>query len=91
MGPVNSGPLANEKLAYIESVFVRPEYRQRGIAMQLLDRAAIVAKQAGCIHMRCNVHWDNPAEMALFRKCGFALTDISDNDDRGEYFTVKPL
>jgi len=91
MGPVNFGPLADEKLAYVESVFIRPEYRRQGIATQLLDRAAASAKEAGCLHMRCNVRWDNPAELALFRKCGFALTDVSDEDEGGEYFTVKPL
>ena len=37
--------------------------------------------------MRCNVSWKNAAEIALFKKCGFALACIED----GQYFTAKPL
>ena len=41
--------------------------------------------------MRCNVRWDNPAGIALYRKCGSAVVDISDSDEGGSYFCVKPL
>jgi ribosomal protein S18 acetylase RimI-like enzyme len=39
--------------------------------------------------MQCSVRWDNPAGIALYRKQGFALVDIT--EDGGEYFVVKPL
>ena len=89
MGPINSGPLANEPVAVLEHVYVRPEYRRRGVATAMLGRAVQVAREAGCSHMRCNANWDNPAEIALYRKCGFALADIS--ADGGEYFAVRAL
>ena len=89
MGPINSGPLANEPVGVLEQVYVRPEYRRRGVATAMLGRAAQVAREAGCSHMRCNANWNNPAEIALYRKCGFALTDIS--ADGGEYFAVRAL
>ena len=61
-----------------------------GVGARILDEAVSVTRDAGCLHMRCNVKWDSPAGIALYRKCGFALTDITD-DDGGEYFVVKPL
>ncbi len=90
IGPVNSGPLANELLAFIEGVHVRPEYRRRGIGSRVLRKAVAVARDAGCLHMRCNVAWDNPAGVALYRSCGFALPDIT-GAEGGEYLVVRPL
>jgi len=90
IGPINFGPLANEKLAFIEGVFVHPEYRRCGVGTTIMTKAIDVARNAGCLHMRCNVRWDNLAGIALYRKCGFALTDITD-EGGGEYFVVKPL
>jgi GNAT superfamily N-acetyltransferase len=91
MGPMNFGPLANENLAFLEEVFVRPEYRNNGIATALMQEASAIAKGAGCSHIRGSVDWGNPAAIALYRRCGFALTDISDSGQSGEYFIVKPL
>jgi ribosomal protein S18 acetylase RimI-like enzyme len=91
MGPINGGPLADERVAVIEGVFVRPEHRRRGIGTALMERAVEIARQGGCTHMRCNSRWDNPAEIALFKRTGFALTDINDVDESGWYFTVRPL
>ena len=90
IGPINFGPLAKEKLAFVEGVLVRPEYRQCGVGARIMQQAISVAREAGCLHMRCNVKWDNPAGIALYRKCGFALTDITD-EEGDEYFVVKPL
>jgi len=90
IGPINFGPLAKEKLAFIEGVLVRPQYRRSGLATVIMEKAMDIARNAGCLHMRCNVRWDNLAGIALYRKCGFALTDITD-EEGGEYFVVKPL
>ena len=51
-----------------------------GVGARILDEAVSVTRDAGCLHMRCNVKWDSPAGIALYRKCGFALTDITDDD-----------
>ena len=87
MGPRNFGPLGHERITYLEHCFVRPEYRRHGVGTRLLQRAIEVARDEGCQIMRCNASWHNPAEIALFKKCGFALACIED----GQYFTVKPL
>ena len=90
IGPINFAPLAKEKLAYVEAVLVRPEHRRGGVGTRIMRQAMSVARDAGCLHMQCNVKWDNPAGIALYRKCGFALTDVSEADG-GEYFVIKPL
>ncbi|MBM4049044.1 MAG: GNAT family N-acetyltransferase [Planctomycetes bacterium] len=91
IGPISFGPLAKEKLAFVEAVFVRPECRGQGVGTRVMREAVSVARKAGCLHMRCNVRWDNPAAIALYRKCGFALVDISGPGETGEYFVVRPL
>ena len=87
MGPRNFGPLADDRIAYVEQGLVRPEYRCHGLGTTLLCKAIEVAREEGCQLMRCNTRWENPAEIALFKKCGFALACIED----GQYFTAKPL
>lgn len=89
IGPINYGPLADERLAFVEKILVRPEHRRQGVGTALLQRAAAAARDAGCLHMQCNVQWKNPAGIALLRRCGFALTDISVTG--GEYFAVRAL
>jgi len=92
IGPIGSGPLAEEKVAYLERTFVRPEYRRQGLATELLQKAIAVAREAGCQHLRCSNNWDNPAETALFRRCGFALVDLNGEEDEEPcYLAVRPL
>ena len=93
IGPIGgSGPLAKENLAYLERALVRPEYRRQGLATELLSKAIEVAKEHGCQHIRCSNNWDNPAETALLRKCGFALVDIDGEEDEEPcYLAVRPL
>ena len=87
VGPRSFGPLADDRIAFVEHGFVRPDYRRHGLGTRILQRAIEVAREEGCQCMRCNCSWKNPAEMALFKKCGFALACIED----GQYFTTKPL
>jgi ribosomal protein S18 acetylase RimI-like enzyme len=87
MGPRNFGPLAADRIAFVEHTIVRPEYRRYGLGTRLLQEAIEIARAERCQCVRCNVSWANPAEIALFTKCGFALACIED----GEYFAAKPL
>ena len=93
IGPIGgSGPLAKQKLAYLERTLVRPEYHRQGLATELLRKAIEVAREAGCEYIRCHNNWDNPAETALFRKCGFALLDFDGEEDaEPSYLAVRPL
>lgn len=95
IGPINFGPLSNENMAFLEGIFVRPEHRNNGIATALMREALNVARDTGCFHVQASIDWNNPAAIALYKKSGFALTDISDNEDpnkvNGEYYAVGPL
>jgi GNAT superfamily N-acetyltransferase len=93
IGPIGGdGPLADAKLAYLESVFVRPEHRRQGLATAILQRAVQVATAHGCLYIRCSNNWDNPAERALFLRCGFALVDITEETNPEPcYLAVRPL
>jgi len=93
IGPINgAGPIADKRLAYLERTLVRPEYRRQGIATAVLRHAIEVAAQAGCEYIRCHNNWDNPAETALFRRCGFALVDLDgEKDEEPCYLAVRPV
>ena len=96
VGPMNFGPLKSENIAFVEAVRVRPEYRRAGLGTRLLTKALEAAAALGCVHARCNVSWDNQGGIALYRKCGFALADISEDetaapDKAEEYFVIRPL
>lgn len=93
IGPIGgAGPLAATKLAYLERTLVKPEYRRQGLATALLRQAIRVAAEADCDYIRCSNNWDNPAETALFHRCGFALVDVDgENDEEPCYLAVRPL
>jgi GNAT superfamily N-acetyltransferase len=93
IGPIGgAGPLAKERLAYLERTFVRPEYRQRGLATRLLQAALRVASEERCLYVRCSNNWNNPAERQLLLRSGFALVDLNgEADEEPCYLAVKPL
>jgi GNAT superfamily N-acetyltransferase len=93
IGPIGgAGPLAEARLAYLERTLVRPEYRRHGLATRLMTEAIRVAREAGCEYIRCSNNWDNDAERALLRKCGFALVDVDgERDEEPCYLAVRPL
>jgi GNAT superfamily N-acetyltransferase len=92
-GPIGgAGPIADERLAYLERTLVRDEYRQQGLATRLLRRALQAAADAGCLYVRCSNNWDNEAERRLFLDCGLALVDIDgETDPEPCYMAVRPL
>ena len=93
IGPIGgAGPITEKKLAYLERTLVRPGYRRQGLATILLRHAVQVASEAGCEYIRCSNNWDNVAETALFRRCGFALVDLDGEDDEEPcYLAVRPV
>lgn len=55
---------------YVANLFVRPEFRQRGIATKLLARAVALADERQYARL---VVSPSPAAMLLFGRAGFAL------------------
>lgn len=93
VGPIGgAGPLANQRLAYLERTLVRTEHRRQGLATHLLREAIHIATDLGCRYIRCSANWDNAAETALFMRCGFALVDIDgESDPEPCYLAVRSL
>jgi GNAT superfamily N-acetyltransferase len=83
---------------YLEDLFVRPEWRGRGLGKQLFARVAQLAVERGCGRMEWSVlDWNEPAigfyrnlgahpmdDWTVFRLAGAALTEVAARADRGE-------
>ena len=64
--------------------------KEKGIVKKLVKDQ--VAAGAGCEYIRGSSNWDNPAETALLRKCGFALVDLNGEEDEEPcYLAVRPV
>lgn len=57
---------ARERLANVGELYVRPAYRRRGIATQLLDYVEAWAGDEGCEHVGITAHADNEAARGLY-------------------------
>ena len=70
------------KNAWIDELFVRPEFRGKGIGSQAVDFAARTACELGAKVLHLEVNKGNPA-INLYRRCGF--------EDHGRYLLSKWL
>jgi ribosomal protein S18 acetylase RimI-like enzyme len=59
---------AHRRFGYIWSVYVEPQYRKRGIAQQLMDRAVNHLRSLGCTTV---VLHSSDAGETLYKKLGF--------------------
>ena len=67
-----STPLeANIRCATVNDLYVRPDVRRRGIAIELMKRAFEHVKSKGATHVRLNVIKSNFPALNLYRKLGF--------------------
>lgn len=59
------------KLGWIESVYVRPEARGRGLARDVLAAVEAAARAQGLVELRLEVRAANSAARGLYAKLGF--------------------
>jgi ribosomal protein S18 acetylase RimI-like enzyme len=64
------GPRWKKGMIYIDELWVAPEYRNRGIAKGLMEKAFECQRHVGAIEVRLYVGTDNAAAMNLYRNCG---------------------
>ncbi len=57
--------------ADIQDIYIEPEYRNRGIAIDLLKYAEENAKQNGAVVIRSGTGCENSASLALHEKTGY--------------------
>jgi GNAT superfamily N-acetyltransferase len=56
---------------WVQSMFVRPECRGKGLSALLLDEIARQARAAGALEVRLYVHRENERAAAAYRRYGF--------------------
>ncbi len=73
------------KSLYLDDLYVKPEYRGRGVGRSLLEKVLEFAKENRCKRVRWQVlNWNTPA-IAFYRKMNVRLDDEWINCDI-EYF-----
>ncbi|MFD7458858.1 MULTISPECIES: GNAT family N-acetyltransferase [unclassified Streptomyces] len=61
---------------HVVGVFVRPEYRGRGLTERIFDAALAWSWETGLERVRLIVHEDNERAQGLYRKVGFAPSGV---------------
>ena len=56
---------------WIQSLFILPEHRGRGLVDLMLDRLAAMAQAAGALELRLYAHNSNQRAFHVYRRCGF--------------------
>jgi GNAT superfamily N-acetyltransferase len=56
---------------WVQSLFVVPEARGRGVAAALIAHAARLAHEAQALDLRLYAHQDNARAIRLYERCGF--------------------
>jgi ribosomal protein S18 acetylase RimI-like enzyme len=63
--------LDRPRIGYVSDLYVRPEARRRGIAKELLARAADELRGQGAEYVTLNVNLDNDGARTVYRRLGF--------------------
>jgi ribosomal protein S18 acetylase RimI-like enzyme len=60
---------------YLEDLYVRPEYRRRGVAGAMMRRLARIARENGCGRFQWLVLRSNEAAIRFYRSLGAKVAD----------------
>jgi ribosomal protein S18 acetylase RimI-like enzyme len=64
----------NGDIWWVQSVYVHPNFRRRGLFRALYDHARAEAKAAGAVGLRLYVETNNAAAQSTYRQLGMAMT-----------------
>ena len=62
-------------VAFVEAIFVLPEYRKQNIARKLIEHAEDFARQKGLKQLASDCLLENEASAAFHKSCGFTETE----------------
>ena len=65
-----------KEFAFIHDLWVEPEYRQQGIAKQIVEQTIKRLRQIGVEQIRLDTAAANEAARKLFTSCGFRLSTM---------------
>ena len=60
---------------WIQSMFIKPEYRGRGLLEMLIQTVRESARQSNALELRLYVHKDNARAIKAYKKTGFVDSD----------------
>jgi GNAT superfamily N-acetyltransferase len=67
------------KAMYLDDLYVKPEYRDKGIGTALMQKIISVAKESGCRKLRWQVSNWNSAAIAFYKSLGAEIDAIEQN------------
>jgi len=62
-----------DSFAHLLKILVHPEFREKGLARQLLEKSLLGLKNEGLHHFFLEVEEDNHAAQKLYQSCGFKV------------------
>ena len=65
------------KVAYLEGLYVLPEYRRQKIGSKLLDHFKLWAKNKGCKEMASDIEIENDISLQFHKKNGFEVVETT--------------
>ena len=60
---------------WVQSMYIVPVHRGRGLVDVLLDTLAVEARAAGAVDLRLYAHGSNPRAIDAYHRCGFEETE----------------
>ncbi|MBI5393384.1 GNAT family N-acetyltransferase [Candidatus Woesearchaeota archaeon] len=63
-------------VGYVEGIFIKEEYRKKGIAKKLIDTGERWAKSKGCKEIGSDAELHNKASQAFHKRLGFKENEI---------------
>jgi len=62
-------------VGYVEGIYVKPEYRNNGIAKELITKGEEWVKAKGCTQMGSDIEVDNDISYKFHKKVGFKVAN----------------
>lgn len=90
-GTKTSNVICSDKIAVIHHVYVSPEYRGKGYALQLMSAMAAELRKRGYKRMMIQVRPDNNSAIQAYRKCGFSNCRFTVLVMIGPFAVIRPV
>ena len=73
-------PEEHEKAVFVSKIYVKKEFRGKGLATRFLDNVLTVAEQLNCQKLWLTVNKENTGSIAAYEKLGFVIEDAMVTD-----------
>ncbi|WP_096086519.1 GNAT family N-acetyltransferase [Agaribacterium haliotis] len=80
---------AAQALINVHDVYIKPEYRGRGVLEQIFQRLDTIATQRNCCKLTLEVLANNQRAQAAYRKLGFGAYELADSAGQALFWQKK--